>query len=264
MKVIGHGPKKVLLFPGLLGTRDAFDEMLSYADLDEFQYAVAEYRGYGHARGDVGLLTLREVVVDAVRSLEYLGWTRVAVGGHSLGALVAQMLAVALPNRVNAIMSIAGLSASGASADPERMAFMQSLAASRERREALVRAGTAGRYVESVARKIVASSWDKIDGRALASYAADASRTDIHEAVQKLDAPILVLVGEYDPNCTAALATATTLRWYRHSTLEILHGAGHYPTFETPAATLTAIESFVAAASVCVEQQQGKLAAAEA
>lgn len=264
MKLVGHGPRKVLLLPGLLGTRDAFDEMLRYADHDAFQYAVAEYRGYGHARGEVGLLTLREVVIDAVRLIEYLGWSHVAVAGHSLGALVAQMLAVALPNRVNAIVSIAGLGANGASADPERMAFMQSLADSRERREALVRTGTAGRYAQAVARKVVASTWDEIDGRALASYAADASRTDIHEEVQKLDVPMLVLVGEHDPNCTEAVARATTLRWYRHATLDVMRGAGHYPTFETPAATLSAIERFVAAPDAGVEQRDGTVSAARA
>lgn len=264
MKLVGHGPKKVLLFPGLLGTRDAFDEMLRYADLDAFQYAVVEYRGYGHARSDVGLLTLREAVIDAVRLVEYLGWARAAVGGHSLGALVAQMLAVALPNRVNAIVSIAGLSANGASTDPERMAFMQSLACSRERREALVRAGTAGRYAEVVARQVVASTWDAIDGRALASYALDASRTDIHEEVRKLDTPVLVLIGERDPNCTEGVARATTLRWYRHAMLEVLRGAGHYPTFETPAATLSAIEHFVAFPEERIEQRKRESSAGQA
>ena len=247
MKLVGHGPKKVLLFPGLLGTSNAFDEMLRYADLDAFQYAVAEYRGYGHARDDVGLLTLREVVVDAVRLVEYLGWTRLAAGGHSVGALVAQMLAVALPGRVSTIVSIAGLSAQGASAEPERLAFMQSLADSRERREELVRKGTANRYGQAFVRRIVASTWDDIDGQALASYALDASRTDIHEAVQLLDVRVLALIGEYDPNCTEAAAHETTLQWYRHTTLEILRGAGHYPTLETPAAVVSALEGFVAA-----------------
>lgn len=264
MKLIGRGPGKVLLFPGLLGTRDAFDDMLRYADLDAFQYAVAEYRGYGQARGEVGLLTLREVVIDAVRLVDYLGWSRFAVAGHSLGALVAQMLAIALPNRVNAIVSIAGLSAKGASPDAEKVAFMQSLADSRERREALVRTGTAVRYTDAVARKIVAETWDDIDGHALASYALDASRTDVHSDVQALDAPILALVGEHDPNCTEVAARDTTLRWYRRATLEVLRGAGHYPMFETPAATVSAIEGFLDSVAVDVAGRASKQSVAQA
>jgi pimeloyl-ACP methyl ester carboxylesterase len=244
-KLIGHGPLKVLLLPGLIGTRDAFDEMLRYADLETFQYVVAEYRGYGHARAERGLLTLREVVIDAVKLVDFLGWNSFAVAGHSIGALAAQMVAVALPDRVSAIVSIAGLSAKGASADPQRVAFMQSLATSREKREALVDSGTGGRYAAGVTRALVAQTWDEIDGKALASYALDASRTDIHTEVQRLESPILVLVGEHDPNCTEAAARETTLRWYRLATLHVLRGAGHYPIVEAPAATVSEIERYV-------------------
>lgn len=244
-KLIGRGPRKVLLFPGLMGTRDAFDEMLRYADLDVFQYAAAEYRGYGQSRNERGLLTLREVVIDAVRLVDFLTWDTFTVAGHSLGALVAQMLALALPNRVNGIASIAGLSAKGARSDPDRIAFMQSLADSRERREALVRLGTGSRYTDAVARRLVATTWDEIEGHALTSYALDASRTDVHAEVQSLDTPILALVGEHDPNNTEAVARDTTLRWYRNATLQVMRGAGHYPMMETPAATVSAIERFV-------------------
>ncbi|MGU7784292.1 alpha/beta fold hydrolase [Burkholderia sp. PU8-34] len=254
-KLFGRGPRKVLLLPGLLGTRDSFDDMLRHADLDEFQYAVAEYRGYGHARSVPGLMTLREVVIDAVRLVEFLGWNTFTVAGHSLGALCAQMLAVALPERVNAIVSIAGLSANGASGDPQRLAFMQALATSREKREALVASGTGNRYASGVARGLVAQTWEEIDGHALASYALDASRTDIHAQVQRLDTPILVLVGEHDPNCTEVAARETTLQWYRHATLRVMRGAGHYPMFEAPAATLSELEQYVESATRSTQER---------
>ncbi|MCP3728076.1 alpha/beta hydrolase [Paraburkholderia sp. CNPSo 3272] len=246
-KLVGQGPRKVLLFPGLLGTRDAFDDMLRYADLDAFQYAIVEYRGYGHSKNEPGLFTLREVVIDAVRLVEFLGWNRLAVAGHSLGALAAQMLAVALPHRVDAIVSIAGLSAKGASADPQRQRFMQELAHSRERREALVHGATGNRYADGFARALVAVTWDNIDGDALTSYAIDASRTDIHAQVESLETPVLVLVGECDPNCSAAAARETMLRWCRLATLQVLPGVGHFPMVEAPAQTLSALEHYVAA-----------------
>jgi pimeloyl-ACP methyl ester carboxylesterase len=254
-KLIGHGPLKVVLLPGLIGTRDAFDEMLRYADLETFQYVVAEYRGYGNARAERGLLTLREVVIDVVRLVDFLGWYSFTVAGHSIGALIAQMVALALPERVNSIVSIAGLSAKGASADPQRMAFMQALATSREKREALVDIGMGGRYATGVTRALVAQTWDEIDARALASYARDATRTDIHSEVQGLDTPILVLVGENDPNCTEAFARETTLFWYRLATLQVLRGAGHYPMVETPAATLSEIERYVESVAARAAEQ---------
>jgi pimeloyl-ACP methyl ester carboxylesterase len=244
-KLVGSGPRKVLLFPGLLGTRDAFDDMLHYADTERFQYASVEYRGYGAARNEPGLLTLREIVLDAVRLVEFLGWTEVSLGGHSLGALVAQMVAVAMPRRVKAIVSIAGIGATGGSADSQRQAFMRAAAASAEQRAALVRSGTAARYSAAVERIMVASSFDRIAPAAFASYALDGSRTDISGQVRDIPARVLALVGEHDPNCTEQLARDTTLVLYRDARVQILAGAGHYPQIETPLQTITALEHFV-------------------
>ncbi|SOE98747.1 Pimeloyl-ACP methyl ester carboxylesterase [Burkholderia sp. OK233] len=247
-KLVGRGHRKVLLFPGLLGTRDAFDEMLRFADLDTFQYAIVEYRGYGESRGEPGLLTLRQVVVDAVRLTEYLEWPKFVVAGHSIGALAAQMLAVALPHRVDAIVSIAGASAKGASKDPERVRFMQGLAQSLEQRQALVKAGIGESCTDAAARAIASANWNDVDGNALASYAGDASRTDIHDQVTDLDAPILVLVGEHDAANSEAAARETTLKWYKRPTLQVLAGAGHYLPVEAPVATITAIERYLSQA----------------
>lgn len=247
-KLLGRGPDKVLLFPGLLGTRDAFDEMLKYADLDRFQFAVGEYRGYGESKNEPGLFTLREVVIDAVRLVDYLGWSRYAVAGHSLGGLAAQMLAIAMPQKVHAIVMIAGLAADGANRDPDRLQRLQALADSRQRREELVAAGTGGRYCPAMARSVVDRGWDRIDGQALVHYAMDASRTDVHDALQGIAAPVLAIVGEHDANCSASRARETTLRWYEHAALEIIPGAGHYLPLEAPVATMTLLERHVSAA----------------
>ncbi|MGO4326089.1 alpha/beta fold hydrolase [Cupriavidus sp. 2TAF22] len=244
-KLTGTGARKVMLFPGLLGTRDAFDDMLRWADLDAFQYVAVEYRGYGQARKERGLMTLREAVIDATRLADFLGWRQFAVAGHSLGALTAQMLAVALPQRVDAIVSIAGLNARGGSNDPQRLQTLQAAAESAQRRAELVAAGTANRYAAAFARAVVQASWDSIDAAAFASYARDASRTDISQQVEGSERPILVLVGEHDAVNTEAAARATTLQWYRDATVQVLAGAGHYPLLETPAATSAALESFL-------------------
>jgi pimeloyl-ACP methyl ester carboxylesterase len=244
-KLIGVGPNKVLLFPGLLGTRDAFDEMLKYADLERFQYAIADYRGYGALKNLDGLFTLREAVIDAYRLVEFLGWQKFAVGGHSLGALGAQMLAVALPDRVSAIVSIAGLSPKGAPADPARIALMNEASTSQERRAEVVSRGTAGRYGTVFAQKLVAATFEQIRPSAFASYARDAANTNLSDSVKGLPHPVLVLVGEFDPVCTEAAAKETMAKLYQSVTIEVLGGASHYPVCEAPVATVTAMERFL-------------------
>lgn len=244
-KLVGSGRLKVLLFPGLLGTRDVFDDMLKYADTDAFQYAAGEYRGYGQLRMEPGLMTLREVVIDAVRAVEYLGWDEFAVAGHSIGALAAQMVAVAMPARVKAIVSIAGLSARGSTADPQRLALYGEAAVSREKRAALFLKGTADRYSAAAARAVVAASFDSISPVAFENYARDSGTTDISDQVRELPAHVLALIGEHDPNCTESLARQTTLSFYRNAELEVISGAGHYPMIEAPLQTVTAMERFV-------------------
>jgi len=244
-KLIGTGPRKVMLLPGLLGTRDAFDDMLRWADLREFQYAVVEFRGYGELFGEPGLKTLREVVVDATRLADFLGWSSFAVSGHSVGALAAQLLALALPQRIHAIVSIAGMSARGGSRDPERQRLLREAAAQQARRADLVAAGTAGRYTDAFVQAVVSQSFGRIDADAFASYALDASRTDISGQVEGSLTPIHVMVGEHDATNSEAAARLTTLKWYRNATLQVLAGAGHYPMLEAPVATIAALETFL-------------------
>ena len=92
LRTVGAGTSKVLVLPGLFGANMAFDAMLEYADCERFQYVVVEYRGYGTAKNDLGLYSLREIVTDVVRLLDYLGWVKVHLIGHSAGALAATNL----------------------------------------------------------------------------------------------------------------------------------------------------------------------------
>jgi len=243
-KVVGNGNIKVLLLPGLLGTQDAFDAMLAYADFERFQYAVMDYRGYGQSRRRPGLYTLGEIVTDATRMIDYLGWDSFTVAGHSLGALAAQMLALAMPARVSGLVSLAGMSAAGGARDPQRRQMLREAAQDPARRQAIVEAGTSGQYTPGFAAAVVRAGWDAIAPEAFAGYAHSAAETDISAQVKDSALRTLVLVGERDPANSASVARDGTMQWYRQATLEVLAGAGHYPMLEVPARTISAIERF--------------------
>ncbi len=244
-KLVGHGPQKALFFPGLLGTQDAFDDALRYADRGRFQYAVVDYRGYGASRSVAGLYTLREAVTDACRLVEFLGWQRFAVGGHSMGALTAQMVAIAMPRRATSIVSIAGVSAKGAKPEARRAALLEDAADDPASRERLVAAGTDHRYTEGFARGLVAATFGQIAPDAFVSYARDAARTDVSADARLLTLPVLALVGQFDPACGEQAARENIASVYVDTSIEVIQGAGHYPQVEAPAATLAVIEKFL-------------------
>ena len=243
-KLVGSGPKKFLFFPGLLGTQDAFDDALQYADLANSQYAVMNYRGYGSMINAQGRRNLGEIVTDAFRLIEYLGWSEITLVGHSVGALAAQMTAIALPGRTKGIVSLAGLSLAGGGGDATRLQRIREAATDLDKRIAMVHAGTAAQYTETFSRTIASATWNQISQDAFSSYGSDGVNTSITPPPGKLDTPILVVVGELDPGNTVAAAKATTMTYYKNATLEVLPAVGHYPMFEAPARVMSLIDKF--------------------
>jgi pimeloyl-ACP methyl ester carboxylesterase len=244
---VGSGRIKVLALPGLFGAAPAFAPMLEYAELERFQHVVMNYRGYGPAVDIPGLFTLREIVVDAMRLLDYLGWRSAHVIGHSMGALAAQMVAVAAPSRVASIVSIAGLSARGAPRDAARAQLFARAATDRNVCASIIEVETGARYTSGFAMSVAGLTVGKVSQTALSHYVQDMqdpATSDIHRQIRGSRVPFLALVGKHDPACPEGLARETTLSWYPNARLEVLDG-GHYPMLECPAATVSSIERFL-------------------
>lgn len=140
-RVVGTGDTKVLFLPGLFGANEAFDAILAFADTMRFQYVVMDYRGYGCSKRMSGQYTLSEVVADAIRLLDDLGWAETHLIGHSIGALVSQMLAVEAPGRIQSLISLAGMNARGASSDQSRIRMLDEAAHHLDQRIALIHMG---------------------------------------------------------------------------------------------------------------------------
>jgi pimeloyl-ACP methyl ester carboxylesterase len=245
LKITGRGAEKVLVLPGLFGANGIFDESFRYADLERFQFVILEYRGFGSAKFEPGLYTFREVVIEAVRLLEYLGWSKSHVMGHSVGALAAQMIAVAAPARVTSIVSLAGLTAKGATYDEARLRALSDAATDIEKRAAIIDASLGRRYTNAVAQAIAGLSVGGIAPVALAKYAEDAMSTDIQHLVEGSLVPMLALVGKHDPINNERVTRETTLKLYRNAVLQVID-AGHYPMIECPALTMSLVEQFFA------------------
>ena len=67
--------------------------------------------GHGHSqhRPRGAGYALFDYVYDALQVAEYLGWSRFSLLGHSLGAIVAVMLAASMPQRIERLALIDGL-----------------------------------------------------------------------------------------------------------------------------------------------------------
>lgn len=244
-KVRGSGANKVLLFHGLMGSASTFDAMLAYADVERFQYVVMDSRGYGNSRQREGAYTLSEVAGDAKRLIDYLGWHSYFIGGHSLGALAAQLVALSSPDHVRGILSIAGMSAAGGSRDESRQQALIEASVGIEKRAKMIHAATGKQYSKVFSSSLALSDRDEILPRAFAGYARSAAEMDISAAVDGSEVPFLALVGELDPSSSPEVAQKGTLRWYRNAQFHILKDVGHYPMIEAPVRSISALERFM-------------------
>lgn len=254
----GRGPD-VLLIGGV-----AQDASVWNAQLPDLvgAHRVTRYdpRGFGGSATPPGPYSLADLTADAVAVLDGAGIAGAHVVGSSLGAVIAQRLAVEHPARVHS------LTLSGGWATPDRA--LRSLlsgwlwtaahAASREELLAVVdrwsfTAATwnAGRGDEYLAR--AAELEAREGGRDAWARFRDAFRWTVWAALQRdaggpgrIRAPSLVLAGDEDIVAGRRHAEELAAR-LSDARLEVVEDAGHHPFIEQPRATNDVLLRFLTA-----------------
>ncbi|MCX7619650.1 MAG: alpha/beta hydrolase [Acidimicrobiales bacterium] len=241
----GAGGIPLLLLHGFTGSREDFADWFEKLADAGWHVVAPDHRGHGgSAKPDKEeAYSLATLAADALVLADQLGWEEFVVLGHSMGGMVAQLIAIDAPERVAALVLMDTAHgplpldheqvALGARAARERgmewlaayfAANPSPLATEADERVRRERPG----YVEFGERKFLASS--------PAMYAALlhelAYQQDRLRRLAEVTVPTLVLVGEQDamfiPFAQRIAATMPASR------LEVIPGAGHSPQFEAP------------------------------
>jgi pimeloyl-ACP methyl ester carboxylesterase len=253
----GSGGSGLLLLHGFTGAKEDFADWIDAFAARGFHVVAPDLRGHG-ASGqpvDESSYSLATLADDARRLVDELGWERFALLGHSMGGMVAQHLALAVPERLSALVLMDTTYRTVEGIDPAMVALatevvrtegVERLLELMNEREAplatpadaRVRADREG-YIAFGERKFLACS--------PAMYAAMAAEllTDHDRLAQlaTLDVPTLVVVGEQDaPFLAPSQAMADAIR---HAELVVLPDAGHSPQFEAPEAWWDAVSGFL-------------------
>lgn len=243
--IVGHGPHRVLAFHGWFGSSGAWGHFPDYIDGDRFTYALLDYRGYGRRRDVTGDYTIAEISADAREAADALGWRRYSLLGHSMGGLAMQQVLADAPDRVERLVALSGVPATGAQFDDETLAYFSTAPNDHQTRGALTAFSTGARLSKTFVRRIVRESLDHSAVEAFAGYLPSFVRTDIAARVQGLPHPVKVLVGEHDPSMNEDVMRATWMKFYPNAEFEAIANAGHYAMHETPVALATLVEEFL-------------------
>ncbi|KPZ09475.1 Hydrolase, alpha/beta fold family [Pseudomonas syringae pv. spinaceae] len=99
----------VIALHGWLDNANSFARLAPH--LDGLRIVALDLAGHGHSdhRPAGAAYALADYVFDVLQVAEQLGWQRFALLGHSLGAIIAVLLASSLPERVTRLALIDGL-----------------------------------------------------------------------------------------------------------------------------------------------------------
>ncbi len=202
-----------------------------------------DLRGHGLTTLTPGPYDMGLLARDAPGLLAALGITSAHVAGLSIGGRIALDMAAEAPNRVASLM----LCDTALKFPPVRL-WEERAVAARERGMGAVVESVLARWVLDAGLPSSRGLREMLLRTPAEGYAAsaDALRPATVESVQgRIRCPALVLVGEQDAatpvNAAEALCGAIP-----GSTLRIIPGAAHIPTFEQEEAVTTALEAWLA------------------
>ncbi len=255
----GQGGRPLLLLHGFTGAKEDFSDWLDPLQ-DAGWHAVApDLRGHGASAKPSGeeAYSFEILADDAAHLADALGWQTFSLLGHSMGGMVAQYVAMAAPERLDALVLMDTGHGPVRDLDPDlvqgavsivRTKGIDALADLLAERESPLETPAHRRllnerpgYAEFGERKFRATS--------SALYAAMAPQfLEVGDRLDRLrvlppSLPALVIVGEQDkPFVRSSERMASAIPG---GMLAVIADAGHSPQFENPDAWWLALSSFL-------------------
>jgi pimeloyl-ACP methyl ester carboxylesterase len=254
----GRGGRPLLLVHGFTGAKEDFRDHLEPLAAAGHWVVAPDLRGHGASSHPAGedQYVLDRFVADLEALVGALGWDRFDLLGHSMGGMVAQVLATRHPQDVSrlVLMDTGTGPVEGMDRDLMNLGIevcreqgVEAILAVQKMGEQALDTPAHRRMVEEVPgwvefedAKMLASSsdmWCSVVAQLL-------SIEDRLDSLRSLPMPTLVLVGDQDrPFLATSEAMAAAIPDAR---LVVVPDAGHSPQFEAPAAWLEAVSGFLA------------------
>lgn len=243
--LVGSGPRKVICLHGWFGHARGWGTLGDELDHKHFTYAFMDYRGYGDRIGIDGPYTLDRISRDTQDLADHLGWHAFALVGHSMGGSAIQYVVADVPERVQCMVGIAPVPASGVPFDDESWALFASAANNPQARRTILDMTTSHRRSDEWLDSMVASSLDHSRPEAVSGYLQSWAKTDFADRIKDKPTPVLVIVGQHDPALGEDVCRNTWMQHYPHAQLQTIEDAGHYPMDETPQELAQKMEKFL-------------------
>lgn len=250
-KIIGHhlfgnGPTKVIALHSWMDDAQSWKTTIPFLNPNKYTYAFMDVRGYGESKTIKGVYNLEEITGDIFNLAKVLGFTKFHLIGHSMCGMVAQYAALKdKENRIEKVVLITPVAASGFPADEETKGFLKAIVQNVEVAKMGYGAFTSNRYNDYWytlrAKRHVAVT----DENAQLSYMNMWLEEDFKQEMVAVEKPFLVVASSYDHPMFRMDAQKNNFEGFKQVEFIACENAGHFPMQETPVFLASVIENYL-------------------
>jgi non-heme chloroperoxidase len=235
----------LILLHGLSDSWFSYSRVLPALATNYCVYAL-DQRGHGDTDRPTDGYTMRSMAADVVAFLDALGLPHATVFGHSMGSVIAIELALAAPERLQALVLIGANTSWDA---PELIAFQQVVDALEDPISATFvrdfQASTAFEPLPAAFMDRVIAESLKLPAHVWRGALAGAIGADYASRLGSIQTQTLVIGGEDDAYCPPENQRALAAR-IPNAEIKLYAQLGHCPHWERPEAFIHDVERFLA------------------
>ncbi|MFC9848620.1 alpha/beta fold hydrolase [Streptomyces sp. NPDC060223] len=240
----GDGPALVFLhyWGGSHRTWRPVIERLSPAQA----FVSCDSRGWGESTKVPGPYGIEQLVDDAQRVIEELGYGEYVVVGHSMGGKVTQVLASRRPAGLKGVVLVAPAPPAPVGVTPE---FQEALSHAYDNAETIdqsIDQVLTNGELSAEARQLVHEDSSRAGEAARMAWPRQALVEDFAYRVGAIDVPVLVLAGSDDKVDPPPILREHLLPLVPTATLTEVDGTGHLSPLEVPDQIASHISAFIA------------------
>lgn len=252
----GVGGRPILLVHGYCGAKEDFADAFGLLAGAGWHAVAPDLRGHGPGPHPVGRArySLATFADDVLGVADRLGWDRFVLLGHSMGGMVAQLIALSSPERLRGLVLMNTGHGPVRSVSQVTAAWGRSVVEAGGMRALLAGFKDAGDFGPPAHLRLLAErpEYGEFNDRKLLACSPDmwlamadelVTQEDRLAALVEVPVPTLVLVGEQDEaflGPSKVMADAMP-----NARLVVLADAGHAPQFEQPEAWWRALAAFL-------------------
>ena len=249
----GNGPALMLLH-GYPLSGALFARMRDELE-NEYTVVTLDHRGYGKSEATSNPGTVEQYARDAIAVMDKLGVEKAAIGGMSMGGPIVFEMFRQAPDRFSSMILIDTIAAAPS---PMEKGIWEG---SQEQIEAKgvegitdflmpqMLTGETRQTMPEVAKYLEGVMKNASKEAAIGGAKALATRPDSTETLDKIEVPVLALVGRADPVYAFEVSQKMVDAIGDNAKLAVIDGASHAAVFEKPVESAKAISNFLKGAT---------------